>query len=724
MNDIVLAGCRNDSLLGYLKALGILRTFSMQADNAARASWNDVTLTLHTTYSQAQVEEFYNDHYAPTPVANPWNSGAGFDGKLDAAGAIVGKIRASTSERWGAYRRVMQEIFDRYITTGDRDRLLSTKDKDGFLRDIRQHYPEEGLAWLDAAVAIGADRVAYPYLLGSGGNDGRLDFSVNFAARALDVVGDQSLAGAEALLRDALTDTSSARLTQGAIGQFSPRHAGGANATSGFDADSLVNPWDYVFMIEGTIMFSGALVKRSGSARIAFPFSFRGAGGYGSASSAEESRGEVWLPVWTGRASLSSLADLFRKGRADLLGADVSLVRTAAAASEAAAAALTSGMNMGLEKFERVAFVQRNGLAYAATMIGSVATRDQTDPLISVISSPIADWVKKIADLVKEMRKRDASGGGLVAETLRQFDDRLFEYAAAVTPIAPKSKAQELVASLATLDFAVSRKEPDWPPPLPYLDAKLVDILEDGSPEHAIAAALASLGATEFGRRFRLHLEHAKWADGAKGAHLVYDRMVQPLLQPSIEKTLADIAVVRARRASDDEIGEGWWWGTRGARISDIEAMLQFDRLHQDRLGMLLRAYAIVEPPSMLRYEGGASGHAAAAVLPAAYALIKIVLDHPGARDPRILYLLNAGQGERALSLARQRARTIRGLLGRWRDIAGISIEKPRWYAATLLVPIQRTIGQYGALMRAAMTYANNDEVRADFDQLTKLQRR
>ncbi len=712
MNDIALHGCRNDTLLGYLKALGILRTFSMQADKAARASWNDATLILHTAHSRPQLEKFFIERYAPTPVANPWNNGAGFDGKEDAAAAVVGKIRVSESGRWIPYRRVMLEILDRYVATGRREAFLSAKDKEGFLRDLRQHCPEEGLAWLDAAVAIGAERVAYPFLLGSGGNDGRLDFSVNFAARALDVVGDEPLAEAGALLRDALDDTSSARLTQSAIGQFSPRHAGGANATSGFDADSLVNPWDYVFLIEGTIMFSGALVKRSGSARIAFPFAFRGAGGYGSASSAEESRGEVWLPVWTGRASLPALTDLFRKGRADLIGADASLVRTAAAASEAAAAALTVGMNMGLQKLERVAFVQRNGLAYAATAMGSVAASDYADPFISVISSPIAAWVEG-------MRKRDAAKGGNVADALRQFDGLLFRYVGEVERGSAKDKAQELVASLATLDFALASKAPEWPPPLRYLDAKLVDILDDGSPEHAIAAALASLGASERSRRFRLHLEHAKYVDGAKGSHLVYDRTIQPLLQPSIEKTLADIAVVRARRADDDETGEAWWWGTRGARISDIEAMLRFDPLRQDRLGMLIRAYAIVEPPSMLRYEGGTGGYAAADVLPAAYALMKIVLDHPEARDPRILNLLNTGQAERALSLATQRARTIRGLFGRWRDIGGISIENPRWYAAMLLIPIQRTIEQYGVLLRAAMAHAEYVDVRAYCDQLT-----
>ena len=712
MTDITLRGCRNDSLLGYLKALGILRVFSMQADGTARASWDDATLILHTAYDRPMFEKFFIERYAPTPVANPWNNSAGFDGKKGAAAAVISKIRVSKSDRWMPYRRVICEIFARFVKTGKREAFLSAKDKDGFLRDLRRHYPEAGLAWLDAAVAIGAERVAYSYLLGSGGNDGRLDFSVNFAARAMEVVGDEPRAEAGALLMDALDDTSSARLTQSQIGQFSPRHAGGANATSGFDADSLVNPWDYVLMIEGTVMFSGALVKRSGTGRVAFPFAFRGAGGYGSASSVEESRGEVWLPVWRGRASLPALIDLFRKGRADLLGADASLVRTASAASEAAGAALTSGMNMGIQRLERVAFVKRNGLSHVATAIGSVAASDYTDPLLSVISTPVADWVEG-------MRNRDAAKGGRVADALRDFDRLLFEYAGEAERSAARSKAQELVAGLASLEFALASKAPDWPPPLRYLDAKLVSILNDGSPEHAIAVALSSLGATERSRRFRLHLEHVKYVGGAKGPHLIYDRTSHPLLQPSMEKTLADIAVVRARRADDDDDGENWWLGTRGARTSHIESMLRFDSAQRDRLRMLMCAYSIVEPSSEPAGEGEMSLQAMPSTLPAAYALMKIVMDHPWARDPRILNLLNAGQAERALSLATQRARAIPGLFGRWRDISGIGIEHPRWYAAALLVPIQRSTDQYGPLLRAAMTHAGHADVRAYCDQLS-----
>jgi len=50
-------------------------------------------------------------------------------------------------------------------------------------------------------------------------------------------------------------------------GQFHPGGVGGPNATGGFVADSLVNPWDYLLMLEGALLFAGAAARRFGEGR-------------------------------------------------------------------------------------------------------------------------------------------------------------------------------------------------------------------------------------------------------------------------------------------------------------------------------------------------------------------------------------------------------------------------------------------------------------------------
>ncbi len=705
MNELKFEGCRSDTLLGYLKALGVLRVIATQADREARGSWDDAAFVLRTRLEREEVAKFLLESYSPTPIANPWNNSAGFDfkqkentGKVDRASTIIRQVRSTSSSRWAAYRYVLDFIFGKYIETGLREKMLADGQKDEFVRMLRAEIPEEGLPWIDAVIGIMSDDVVYPYLFGSGGNDGRLDFTVNFIERALSLMGDSATPAAPKLLGDSLDESALAALAPGAaIGQFSARHAGGVNASSGFGADSLINPWDYVLMMEGGVCFRGAVVRRLGArgSRNVFPFAFRGvAGGYGSASATEGSRGELWLPVWNGKVGYAGLTDLFRRGRVDLPSdGSTTVVRSAAMASEAAAAAVTMGVGLGLRAFKRVAFVQRNGLAYTAVTSGEVRVGTRSRTIVARISRGVADWVERV-------RGTDTAKSGEIAELLREFDDTLFAIAGGGAGEALHD--QELLFALASLEFAIARKAPERPSPLPYLDARVIEEMRDGAAEHRLAAALSSLGGREQSMRMRLDLEHVAY-DEAKH-RLAYDRSREPRLSRHIEDTLCEICERRvhlAREGGED----GWLVGTRYVHIDDVARMLESerdDRLRK-RLARLLVAYSILEPPHMPR---AMRGQMSGAQLPAAYAVMKVVIDHSKARDPRIVAYLRARDPRRAVELAARRARAIDGLPAHFRDIIGAHIDDPRWYASALLVPIERATWSYRPLLAAALVKA------------------
>lgn len=713
MNDIRLEGCRNETLLGYLKSLGIMRIVAKQVDPHVRSSWLDATMIVHTTADEASLVRFFLEQYAPTPVFNPWNNGAGFDdrdGKPDAAMALVERVRGTKGARWQPYRRVVEFLFEEFVRNGERARFLDKKDKDGLLRRLRETCPEEALAWLDAVVILGKSGVAYPFLLGSGGNDGRLDFSVNFIARALDVAGDKPVAQAKALLLDALHDTTTASLLTASIGQFSSRHAGGANATSGFDAQSLVNPWDFVLMIEGALMFSGGIAKRSGGERLGAPFAFRAVGGgYGSASDpeAQEARGEMWLPVWSGSAGFSAIVDLFRKARADLpSNGREPLVRSAAAATEAASAAVTAGVGLGIRTLKRTAFVKRNGLAYVATGAGSVTVSETSDEAIALVTEAVAKWIGRVRGL-------EIAKGGRLQESLRRFDDTLFDYAQAETAKRDARMRQGLVSALAAIDLALSQKAPEKLAPLRYLDERLLRLLDDGSAEHRLASAIAGLGGAKPGTRFRLDIGH--YAIDLKSGRLVYDRSATPIALTDVERSLSAVAQRRARLAGE-ELTHPWLAARVGGDLLDVAEMLD-GGISFDRLGALLAAYAVIEPQIA---QTRAREALELSRVPAAFALMKLVMDHPKSRDARIPALLNAGHSERAVALARQRTHTLDFTTGRWRDVAGAVITHPRRYAAALLVPLQQNVTQYSALISAALT-PGRDGLRANADAQTYL---
>jgi len=48
------------------------------------------------------------------------------------------------------------------------------------LQKCRNRFPDQELDWLDAAYLITSDGPKYPPLLGTGANDGRLEFTNNF----------------------------------------------------------------------------------------------------------------------------------------------------------------------------------------------------------------------------------------------------------------------------------------------------------------------------------------------------------------------------------------------------------------------------------------------------------------------------------------------------------------------------------------------------------------
>jgi len=129
MPVVRFAGCRSDSLLGYLKALGVLRLLGTQIDPACVGAWDEATFSISTSLSKEAIEEFFVASYSPTPVLNLWNNGAGFDGKNDSAANTLRRITEAKGTRWEPYRRSLAFINDRYISSGMIGQYLDNNDK-------------------------------------------------------------------------------------------------------------------------------------------------------------------------------------------------------------------------------------------------------------------------------------------------------------------------------------------------------------------------------------------------------------------------------------------------------------------------------------------------------------------------------------------------------------------------------------------------------------------
>lgn len=488
MNDLPLDGCRSIPLAAYLKALGVLRLVAEQRDPVVRGWWNGDRFHLRTDLGRDDLVRFFLNDYRPTPIIAPWNGGSGFYPKDAKAG--ISALQASTPGRFAAYREVI-DLGARLIRERNLGERPTDQAKGELISALRAEAGAALAGWIDAAVTLTLDKVVFPPLLGTGGNDGRLDFTNNFMQRLAELIptdGGQPGSDAAAALNDALFATPAAGLSSAAIGQFAPGAAGGPNSTAGFQGDPLVNRWDFVLMLEGTLVFAGGVSRRlegADAAYLSYPFTVRAAAaGYGSASADEQtdSRGELWAPLWKRPAGYPEVRALFREGRLSL-GA-----RPARDGLDAARAVGGLGTDRGIASFERYGFVKRQGLAYLAASLG----RRRVEP------NPRSDLINEFDrnNWLERLRSRAASDEATaeLRKAARTLDDGIF---ALLEQPENRRTIQDMLGAVGATARAIALRpklqETLWPPPL--LSKRWIEAADDGSPEFRLAVALAGMRA-------------------------------------------------------------------------------------------------------------------------------------------------------------------------------------------------------------------------------------
>lgn len=510
VHDVELKGCAPVPLAHYLKSLGVIRLVSEQVDPDARCYWKRDSFHLVSGLDEESLVQFFLEEYSPTPMLAPWNGGSGFyyreklssekdpaTGKRKrtgrrnqptAATKVVDSILNSSTMRLERYRSAIA-VAKEVLEAMGMEEATTGKSKETVIQAIRNRLSDDAINWLDASVVLTAENAKYPPLLGTGGNDGNTDFSSNFMQRLCEVFDPESggpAAPSESWLRGSLFATTLDGLVKGAAaGQFYPSAVGGANAESGFGSDSVVNPWDFILNIEGSLLFAAASVKRlqdTGPGVLSYPFSVRSSGaGYGSAAQTDEitSRAEIWVPIWSRPTGVRELKALMSEGRAQVRG------RSARNGVDFAQAVATLGVDRGLDSFERYGFHVRNGLAYFATPLGRFrVTRQPQVELLSDVDSWLISFREKAGS-----EKAPAS----VGRALRNLDSTIL----ALCKERSSGRVQDVLVALGDCERAVARSI-RWARqanvrPVPPLSDRWLSEADDGSPEFRLAASLASL---------------------------------------------------------------------------------------------------------------------------------------------------------------------------------------------------------------------------------------
>jgi len=516
-----LDGCAPTPLAHYLKALGVLRLVSEQLDPEARGWWEGERFLLASHRDQHELLEFFALHYQPSAIVSPWNKGSGFFLPNDPG---VAPIENSASARFRplreglrSARRELDAISDadqriRAIKAEGKDKSL-TKDqklqlknsdssrqrlaaaertfkdlKAALIPQFRRVWRGAHREWMDAAVVLDEQgEASFPSLLGTGGNDGRLDFTNNYLQRLgelfdLNHTDSVPRSGTEIALKQALLgETTRALVTGLAIGQFVPGGAGGANASTGPDASSRVNPWDFVLMLEGTVMFTAASTRRMNTlaaSRAAAPFAISGrAAGYASAAASDEAaRGEQWMPLWSQPLTYAELHRLLAEGRAQLHA------RSVTEPLDMARAIAGLGVARGIHAFQRYGYIERNGQSNLAVPLGRFVVPDQPCATLSCLDDLDA-WLPNL-----RRQARDKIAPARLAQAERRLTDALF---ALIQHPAEAARWQGVLLRLADIEVLQVHGTGTKAGPIPPLRPQWAQAADDGSAEIRLALAFA-----------------------------------------------------------------------------------------------------------------------------------------------------------------------------------------------------------------------------------------
>jgi CRISPR-associated protein Csx17 len=395
-------------------------------------------------------------------------------------------------------------------------KLQRSGEKDEVVRLCRNRLPNTAVDWVDCAVVLRTSTdLMYPPIVGTGGAEGRLDYTNSFMERVSSLLLGKQQSSLE-LLRNALFEESTSALTIASTGQLDPGRAGGYNQGPGLETkDFPTNYWNFVLSMEGAVAWAGSATRRqkiNSYGAFCSPFTVRPRSiGYGSAQDMDEevARAEVWMPIWERPCRYQEFGSLLREGRVEWTGKPVNN------ALEFAEAAASLGTDRGISGFQRYSLIKRRGDSYLSLPAGRISVRHRA-------GVELLEEIDRIARSIDNFARGFKSDPPARFSSLRrQIDTATYRF----TVHGGVECLQNILLALGRLEryFAARdlQLDPKLERPLSGLSPRWLVEANDGSLEFRIAAALASIGPSEEVGPLRANLtplDPAKpwvWAEGS-----------------------------------------------------------------------------------------------------------------------------------------------------------------------------------------------------------------
>jgi len=567
--------------------------------------------------------------------------------------------------------------------------ILRNKFKDTIIPFCRARLPESSLQWIDAVGTFDIDNNSlFNPILGTGGNEGRLDFSNTFMQRVSELFIHGTRESAVGLFQSSIFNATVMGLKEAKVGQFDPGRAGGYNqgmevATKEFK----INPWDFVLLIEGALSFAGSVVRRNPTddrSHFTMPFTVRFSPvGFSSSAHGESGQYETWFPLWENPSTYPELQYLLGEGRSTIGR------KPSKNSIEFSRAAGTLGVDRGISSFERYAFLERRGQSKVALPTGRIKVKFK--PALEYLNE--YDSVIKPADIFMRQFKKLPASFQLVKN---RIDETLFR----CSQKADAYSFNNLIRVTGMLEKLIATRsmsiKPALSKPLYGLSPHWIILCDDGSIEVRIAAALASIHSTEKIGPIRSNMSGVDasipWLwDKKEGGRYWHGSSLPERLGGVLKRRLLD-----AERYSISGVP---FEGNIRLSAQDIMPFLRGD-CNDEKIEQLLWGFTIInwKKSGLKRVLKDWSQPINEAPLSRAWCLLKLFhsaqkltntsTGHPVIikREPRIAQLITANRFEESYGIALQRLR-VSGVIPY--DVNFVEKNDSQRLLASLLIPVR-----------------------------------
>lgn len=396
-------------------------------------------------------------------------------------------------------------------------KLARSESKEIVIAKCRKNLSDEAVEWVDSATLLDPDmKGQYPPIVGGGGNEGRLDYSMTFMSALGRVLEEPMDKG---LLLNSLIASPSSSLVESKMGMLDPGRSGGYNQGFGIEQkDFISNPWDFILALEGLMVFASSMTRKGNeslSSTLATPFTVRSSPiGYGSSSGADAKKVafEIWAPVWNRPMPYLEVRSMISEGKVALGNTSP---RNGVEFSEAIA---TYGIDRGIASFTRFGILERRGDSKVVVPLGRFAVGPNR------MGSIILDLVEPLRRVDKFLQSSPSTPPASLLQTRRDVDRHIL----LVAQNGSAEAAKRLLASIGQMEVSLSTRsrnsEPKKPAPIRALNPDWVLACNDGCLEVRVAAALASIGGPGEVGPIRANIEKVsprepwKWSDGEQFA--------------------------------------------------------------------------------------------------------------------------------------------------------------------------------------------------------------